>query len=123
MLRLTAIAMRKPFLVSVLLLTFLAAISAQSMGGIVQGTVRDGYRKPISGVQIIATNQETKETYKAETNEKGEYRIEVPAGPYIVTTELQGFKPAKVPDVKVSEGQRKSIAPIMLTRYPLVAAR
>ncbi len=66
---------------------------AQTINGIVDGTVRDPKGSPLPDVAITVANSATLRNYQASTNEQGYYRIsEVPSGDYEVKAELSGFQ-------------------------------
>jgi hypothetical protein len=108
--------MRKAWLA--LMLTVLAlgtGLTAQSKTGTVRGDVKDQERRFIPGVQITLTNTESKATYRVQTNESGEYKLDVPAGTYEISAVLPGFNSARVSDVAVKENESIRMSTLTLT--------
>jgi hypothetical protein len=61
--------------------------------GSIVGTVTDPSTAAIPGVKLEVRNAATRAVYTAETNETGQYSApNLPAGPYIITFEANGFK-------------------------------
>jgi hypothetical protein len=66
---------------------------AQADRGAISGTVTDPSRAIIPGVQVTATNVDTKVQTTTTTNEVGLYTVlNLPIGKYSVTFMKQGFK-------------------------------
>jgi outer membrane receptor protein involved in Fe transport len=85
-------------LVSVLIVLFAAAASAQNAQ--ISGTLRDQSGGVLPGATVTAKNLATGLTRAATTNEAGEYRVPaLPPGAYSVSAELQGFGTEKRPDI------------------------
>jgi len=83
------------FLLSLLVVItfFLHAAWAQVANtGTVLGTVADSTGAVVPRVSITLRNPESNLTYKTVTDQSGEFRfLTVPAGPYELTAEKQGF--------------------------------
>jgi iron complex outermembrane receptor protein len=58
----------------------------------IAGTVRDASGAAVPGATITAVNQSTKATRGATTGTDGRYSLSVPAGSYVVTVALAGFR-------------------------------
>jgi hypothetical protein len=68
-------------------------VFAQLDRGSIVGTVTDPSTAAIPGVKLEVRNAATGAVYTAETNETGQYSApNLPAGPYIITFEANGFK-------------------------------
>jgi hypothetical protein len=67
---------------------------AQAGGGAgLLGTIRDPSGLPVSKAAIEAEDQATKVRYPSSSNERGEYHlVGLPAGQYVLTVELSGFR-------------------------------
>ncbi|MCI0338570.1 MAG: TonB-dependent receptor [Acidobacteria bacterium] len=70
-----------------------ATASAQTYTATVTGTVTDPNGASVPNVKVTAINQGTKLEYNAHTNDSGLYSIPfLPAGNYVLVTEVTGFK-------------------------------
>jgi hypothetical protein len=79
---------------------------AQTISGIIAGTVTDPQGAAMPAVSITVTNPATGRTYVASTDEQGYYRIpEIAPGVYEVTAELGGFQTEKHIGVRASVGR------------------
>ncbi len=58
----------------------------------ITGTVRDASGAAVPGATVTAVNQSTKATRSATTGTDGSYALSVPAGSYVVTVALPGFR-------------------------------
>ena len=68
----------------------------------VDGTVQDQSGAVIPGASVTLTNVETNISLETETNEVGLYVFpQVPAGPYIITTKLSGFKSTVLEGIQI----------------------
>jgi phosphatidate phosphatase APP1 len=101
-------------LVLLVVLTLAPKLSAQSENGTIRGNVQDQMAASLPGVKITATNTKTKETYKATTNESGEYRLAVAIGIYEISAELPGFSSVKVSNVTVKENESTGMATLTM---------
>jgi len=70
------------------------------------GTVLGPGAAPLPGTTVTATNPETGTSVRATSDERGRYRIDVPAGTYEVTAELPSFGTVTRSGVVVGEGGR-----------------
>jgi hypothetical protein len=84
--------MRRGVLIVLVCLLICASADAQTLGTIT-GTVRDPSGAVIPGATVTAQNTSTNATREVQSNETGSYSFAaMPPGPYIVKSELQGFK-------------------------------
>jgi hypothetical protein len=98
--------------VSVLVMLALAAVaaatiplSAQTYQGTLRGSIRDA-QGVLPGVEVTLTNQETKATRSAVTNDNGEYVFaSVLPGAYTVRAEFAGFRPEERTDLRIATQQ------------------
>jgi hypothetical protein len=89
------------------LLAFVLLCAAPAFGqsdrGSITGTVTDPGGAVVAGAKVTATNLETGEVREATTSGAGDYTLaELPARPYRVTVEAQGFKSATFERVQVA---------------------
>jgi hypothetical protein len=83
-----------------------SAASAQTATGQITGAARDASGGVIPGVKVIVSNQQTGLTRETKTGANGDYVIPLlPAGVYVVTGELAGFKTAILTDVTLTVDQ------------------
>ncbi|MCI0402996.1 MAG: TonB-dependent receptor [Acidobacteria bacterium] len=76
---------------------------AQTISGIIAGTVRDPQGAPLATVSISISNPATGRVYQASTDANGYYRVpEVPPGLYVVEAELGGYQTERHTDVRAS---------------------
>jgi hypothetical protein len=91
-------------------LNFVAAISAQTTNGGINGTVTDPSGAAVANVQIQVKNQDTGEQRSATSLENGTYVIpQLPPGRYTVTVEKQGFAKESRPDVQLLVNQSATL--------------
>jgi len=80
---------------------------AQTVTGVISGTVVDATKATIPGASVTAVNQETGLKRSTVTNDVGFYEFpSLPPGPYTVTVELTGFKRYEQTDVALTVSQR-----------------
>lgn len=86
--------MRKPRLVSLLLLFCMVAVaSGQGTTSRVTGTVQDANGAAVAAAMVTLTNEATGVSFTTETSESGTYSFDlVQVGKYTITIEKQGFK-------------------------------
>ena len=78
---------------SLLCLTLLTVVSAQSDRGAITGTVSDPDGALIPNVKIIATSSGSQTEYKTQSTETGNYTLaSIPAGIYSLRVEAAGFR-------------------------------
>src|SRR5215218_7516415 len=78
------------------LLCLAAAVSAQTVTGTLQGTVKDPNGAVVSGATVLIRNVETGQERTLNTNEDGFYVATfLPVGRYEVTASGQGFGSAR----------------------------
>ncbi len=76
---------------------------AQTISGVIAGTVRDPQGGALATASVSVSNPATGRTYQASTDANGYYRIpEVPPGVYVVEAELGGYQTERHKDVRVS---------------------
>ena len=98
--------------VSVLVMLAIAAVAAatgplgaQTYQGTLRGSVRDA-QGALPGVEIVLTNQETKASRAAVSNEQGEYVFaSVLPGAYTVRASFPGFRPEERTDLRIQTQQ------------------
>lgn len=90
----------------------LSAAGAQVVTtGSIRGQVTDTAAAPIGGALVIATNSETGLRREARTADDGWYTVSLlPPGIYTVRAQLIGYRPREVSGVRVSLGERTSVA-------------
>ena len=101
--------------VSVLVMLAMAAVAAatgplgaQTYQGTLRGSVRDA-QGALPGVEIVLTNQETKATRSAVSNDQGEYVFaSVLPGAYTVRASFPGFRPEERTDPRSRRSSRSS---------------
>jgi hypothetical protein len=85
---------------------FSAAAFAQNARGVITGLVSDASGKAIGNLVIRAENPGTKIKYEAATTATGNYAFaNLPAGNYVLSTEVSGFKPYTSEEVQASTAQ------------------
>ncbi len=90
-------------LIIFIITAFGPAARAQTISGIIAGTVRDPQDKPLRAVTITAKNPQSGRQYPASTNAEGYFRIlEVPPGYYVVQADLGGFQTIIHTNVRVN---------------------
>jgi hypothetical protein len=105
-----------PLLTCIATIAFAQAPAATT--GVVRGSVFDRSKAQIPGVRIILSNPEG-EKARVNTNERGEYALEAPAGSYVLTAELPGFDTAiTVAELKQTETLQLDVTMSMKPRLP-----
>src|SRR5215472_14022396 len=93
-------------LLYIIVFTMTAAGQSSPETGQITGTVRDPAQAVVSGARIVITNQQTKVTATASTDERGGYVFSAAQpGAYTVEATAQGFQSAVSPELKVQAGQ------------------
>src|SRR3954454_15043213 len=92
------------------LLALLAAMTplvyAQQTTGSILGNVQDSQGLAVANTQVTARNSETGLTRTAQTNERGEYRIEfLPPGEYEIDVANPGFRAFRQTSIALQVGQ------------------
>src|SRR5262249_10236351 len=84
----------KHFLAVVIALSLWAcALTAQTSTSQITGTVHDSTGAVVPGAQVTATNEDTGNAYRQQTNGAGLYAFpSVPIGKYSVVVDLKGFR-------------------------------
>lgn len=86
------------------------ALQAQIGGGSIIGMVRDPSGAPVPKAQVLAQNQDTNEGRTVATNDEGYYEFPLlPAGPYRMRVEAQGFNTVRGEVFTLSTGTRPRI--------------
>ena len=76
---------------------------AQSISGVIAGTIRDQQNQPLPGATVTVANRETGGSYQASSDENGHYRVpEITPGAYDVTVEFPGMQTVKHTEVPVA---------------------
>jgi Carboxypeptidase regulatory-like domain/TonB-dependent Receptor Plug Domain/TonB dependent receptor len=88
---------------------------AQSLTGIISGTVTDPTKAPITAANITITNADTNvRVWTGKTNESGVYRApDLPVGHYRLAVEATGFKQTQISNITLAVDQRSDIDVIM----------
>ncbi len=84
---------------------------AQSLTGIISGTVTDPTKAPVAAATLTITNADTGvKAWTGKTNESGVYRApDLPVGRYNLAVEAAGFKHVQVSNFTLSVDQRADI--------------
>jgi hypothetical protein len=106
---------RLPVRLIVLAAALGALVWAQTLTGIISGTVTDPSKAPIAGADVSVTNEDTGvKAWNGRTNESGLYRApDLPVGRYRVDVEAPGFKHQLVSDIHLLVDQRANISVVM----------
>src|SRR6266513_1021441 len=98
------------FVLVVLALVGLPVFGQATSSGSLTGTVTDPKGAVIAGATVTLVSNETKQEFTAQTNGEGTFNIpSLFAGVYTATVSQQGFKTAKVTEIKVAVGTPSSI--------------
>lgn len=92
------------FLLPILLFLVAAGLptTAQTISGVIAGSVFDRQTQPLPGATITVANRETGRTYQASSDDTGHYRVpEITPGSYDVTVEFPGMETVKHTEVRV----------------------
>ena len=95
----------------VALVSLLPATSqAQVSTGDILGNVTDASGNALVGATVLLTNTQTHETHTANTDQSGEYVITLLLpGHYSALISANGFRPYRVDDITLSEGDRRRV--------------
>ena len=75
------------------LFTLLTAAQAQTIRGVIGGTVSDPRGAPVGKASVTITNRETGASRSAMTDTRGEFTVpSLDVGPYLVTVESNGLR-------------------------------
>lgn len=92
-----------------------------AMRGRIVGTVSDPTGAFVRGAEVKVTNLATGTEFSMKTGATGEFRVPgLPAGAYRISVRAAEFRPAVVPDIKVSTG-KLSLAEVILRIAPVSA--
>src|ERR1043166_7218462 len=98
------------FVLVVLALVGLPVFGQATSTGTLTGTVTDQKGAVVPGATVTLVSDETKQQFTAETSGEGTFTIpSLFAGMYTATVSMQGFKTAKVTDIKIDVGKPSSI--------------
>jgi hypothetical protein len=98
------------FVLVVLALVGLPVFGQATSSGSLTGTVTDPKGAVIAGATVTLVSNDTKQEFTAQTNGEGTFNIpSLFAGVYTATVSQQGFKTAKVTEIKVAVGTPSSI--------------
>jgi hypothetical protein len=88
---------------------------AQSLTGIISGTVTDPTKAPVAGADVALTNADTNvKVWTGKTNESGVYRApDLPVGQYNLAVQASGFKHEQISNITLAVDQRADIDVIM----------
>src|SRR5262245_55532741 len=96
-------SLKRAFTISVLCLCLSIIGKAQTERGTIRGTVQDPTGAIVAGAKITATNVATNARVEVVSTESGIYNIPgLPAGTYLVTAEMTGFKKLNRENVTVA---------------------
>src|SRR5579871_62255 len=92
-----------------------AFVFAQSLTGIISGTVADPSKAPVAAANVTITNADTGvKVWSGATNGDGLYRApDLPVGRYNISVEATGFKRQQVSNVPLNVDQRAAIDIVM----------
>ncbi len=92
------------------------ALHAQTEAATLRGVVRDASQAVVPGAAVTLTNVDQNRSWKAVTNDRGEYDIEqIPPGRYSLAVELRGFKKFLRPGMTLTVNQ---VAEVDVTLEP-----
>src|SRR5436190_3292593 len=98
------------FVLVVLALVGLPVFGQATSAGSLAGTVTDPKGAVIAGATVTLVNDETKQEFTAVSSGEGTFTIPTLfAGMYTATISMQGFKTAKVTEIKIDVGKPSSI--------------
>src|SRR5580698_4981503 len=88
-------------------LASLAMVLAQSLTGMISGTVADPSKSPITGASVSITNADTGvKAWSGTTNESGVYRApDLPVGRYTLSVDAKGFKHEQITNITLAVDQ------------------
>ena len=90
------------------------ALLAQSDRGTITGTVTDSQGAVIPNARIVVTNGQTAAESVTVTTATGNYTVpQLPAGPYLMTVEVNGFKKYDQKNIVVQSAQTERIDVVM----------
>src|ERR1700684_3348564 len=81
---------------------------AQSLTGIISGTITDPTKAPVAGATLTISNADTGvNVWTGKTNESGVYRApDLPVGHYRLSVESPGFKQTQISNITLAVDQR-----------------
>lgn len=92
-----------------------AQLCAQTLTGIITGTVTDPAKSPVAGADVTVTNADTGvRAWTGKTNDSGLYRApDIPVGSYDIGVGAPGFKHQLISNVQILVDQRANISVVM----------
>jgi hypothetical protein len=73
--------------------------------GKVAGDVFDAANQKLAKVKLTFENVRGSATHQVTSDDTGHYEIEIPAGTYLVSAEMQGYRPPKPIELQVRSGK------------------
>src|SRR5204863_9323211 len=104
--------LRSVSLIALFCLALPAAALAQE--ATIAGTVKDATAAVLPGVAIRAVHEATGTQFDGFTDERGNFRIPVRIGVYLITAELQGFATLQRMGLEVLVGQQVALNLVMM---------
>src|SRR5436190_23217891 len=96
--------------IAVIVVASLSVLGQATSTGSLTGNVTDPKGAVIAGATVTLVNNETKQRFDAQSNGEGSFTIpSLGSGMYTATVGAQGFKTAKVTDIKIDVGKPSSI--------------
>jgi hypothetical protein len=94
----------------VALVALTPALRAQTSGGSIAGKIQDKDGAPLPGVTVTASNKETGLERSTTSDSEGNFLLpSLPVGVYTVTSDLEGFAPVNISDVKVNVASQRNL--------------
>lgn len=109
--------MRKIIIAFLLLTLFSISAQAQTIRGIIRGTVLDQNGAVIPGATVTLTNEATNEKRNVTSGQEGEFTIaSLPAGRYLLEVSFSGFKPfSTIIELSVNQELRNDVALVIMS--------
>ena len=93
-----------------------ASLLAQSITGIIVGSVRDPSALPVAGALVTLIQTQTRATRDAKTDTQGDFRFtNLVPGSYRITVKADGFKVAERTELKLSPAETLPVGDVTLT--------
>ena len=95
-----------------------APLLAQSITGIIVGSVRDPSALPVAGALVTLIQTQTRATRDAKTDTQGDFRFtNLVPGSYRITVKADGFKVAERTELKLSAAETLPVGDVTLYRW------
>jgi hypothetical protein len=92
-----------------------ATLTAQTVSGIISGTVTDSQKQVVPGADVTITNEATGESRSTVTGGSGDFQItNLQPGRYAIKIALQGFRALERKNIVLSAGERLAVASLVL---------